>query len=131
MGFKEKIKPFHWIEQTNSEFSLVLYVEDYSEKDELIFNTRADEGFEGNGYDWCAIAIVLIDEKLPELKNSLKFNPESDMFCVFSQDREALSMFAISFKEVCDNNTIMLDLFSRAKKNWFDKNSNGYKVLHW
>lgn len=58
-NFKEAIKPFFWVEHSNS-FSVCLDVGAYKQE---IFDIRADEGFEGNGYDWASLADVLLKKK--------------------------------------------------------------------
>jgi len=109
--FNEQIKPFFWVEHEKSN-SLCLTVGEF--KDE-IFLSREDEGFEGNGYDWGSLALVFIDEKMPELKSDIKFDPEGSMFCVYSENAEALKKFAVEFRAMCENDSLMRDLFSRAE----------------
>lgn len=46
-NFKELITPFFWVEHDKS-VSVCLNVGEYKIE---IFETREDEGFEGNGYD--------------------------------------------------------------------------------
>ena len=80
-----------------------------------MFDTREDEGFEGNGYDWASLALIFLEEKMPELSESIDFDPEGSMFCAFSSNVDALATFALSFKEFCDDSESMIDLFSRAE----------------
>ena len=80
-----------------------------------LFQTREDEGFEGNGYDWASLAQVFLEELKPDLLNLVKFDPEADMFCAYSADYKALKSFIISFRETCENNIFIQDLFSRAE----------------
>jgi hypothetical protein len=110
-NFKELIAPFFWVEHEKS-VSVCLNVGEYKTE---IFETREEEGFEGNGYDWASLAQVFLEEQKPELINVVKFDPESSMFCAYSSDTAALKTFIIAFKEVCENKTLMLDLFSRAE----------------
>ena len=111
MDFKEQIKPFFWVEH-NSGASVCLDVGGYKNE---IFDTRANEGFEGNGYDWGSLAAVFIEEKQPELEEAVKLDPEAGMFCAYSSNREALTKFILGFKEMCENDDLMKDLFSRAE----------------
>lgn len=46
--FEKEITPFFWVEHEESA-SVCLNVGEYLQE---IFDTRADEGFEGNGYVW-------------------------------------------------------------------------------
>lgn len=110
-NFKELIKPFFWVENKNS-VSVCLNVGDYNAE---LFETREDEGFEGNGYDWVSSAKVFLEEQKPELIEFIKFDSEADMFCVYSSNPDALKSFIIAFKETCENATLIQDLFSRSK----------------
>lgn len=109
--FKDKLKPFFWVENEDS-FSLCLNVGSFKNE---IFEAREEEGFEGNGYDWGSLAQVFIDEKMHGLKSEVQFNPEAEMFCAYSKNAEALKEFAVGFREMCDHDELMADLFSRAE----------------
>ena len=52
---------------------------------------------------------------MPELSESIDFDPEGSMFCAYSSNIDALATFALGFKEFCDDSESMLDLFSRAE----------------
>ncbi len=91
--------------------SACLYVGEYKTE---IFQTREEEGFEGNGYDWASLAKVFLEEQKPEFIDVVKFDPEDSMFCTYSHDTEALKTFIVSFKEACENENLIQDLFSRA-----------------
>jgi len=108
----EKIKPFLWVEHDSGNVSVILNVGSY--KDDL-FQIRADEGFEGNGYDWGSLAAVFLEERMPQLTDIIRFDPESSMFCAYSGNGEALRSFAVAFKEACEDNAVIRDLFSRAE----------------
>ena len=60
-NFEEQIKPFFWVEH-ESTVSVCLNVGEYKTE---IFQSREDEGFEGNGYDWESLARVFIEEQEP------------------------------------------------------------------
>nr|WP_232337067.1 Imm51 family immunity protein [Lysinibacillus timonensis] len=92
--------------------SLYLDVGEYKQE---LFDTRSYEGFEGNGYDWSSLALVFLEEKMPELKDIVNFDSEAGMFCAYSSDKIALGKFAISFKNTCEDEPIITDLFSRAE----------------
>ena len=64
-----------------------------------VFDTREEEGFEGNGYDWESLALVFLEEKMPELSDAMDFDPEGSMFCDYSSKVDALSRFALGFKD--------------------------------
>ncbi|GAA3410592.1 immunity 51 family protein [Paenibacillus hodogayensis] len=112
MHIAEQIKPFVWVEHDSGSTSVILNVGTYKAD---VFQTRADEGFEGNGYDWGSLASVYLQEQLPHLVDIVRFDPEGSMFCAYSGDREALQRFAIGFKEACEDDAVIRDLFSRAE----------------
>ncbi|WP_198087665.1 immunity 51 family protein [Variovorax sp. E3] len=107
----EAIKPFRVVYGDKST-SVVLNAGDYRTN---IFAERAEDGFEGNGYDWGSLATVFLEEKMPQLKNIVRLDPEGDMFCAYSGDRQALESFALAFHAMCEDEAQMRDLFSRAE----------------
>ncbi|WP_291725969.1 immunity 51 family protein [Bernardetia sp.] len=109
--FENKIKPFFWTDHETSA-SVCLTVGEYKTE---IFETRADEGFEGGGYDWASLARVFLEEKQPEWTEVIRFDPEGSMYCAYSSDKEALKEFSLKFKEACENEKLIQDLFSRAE----------------
>jgi len=110
MSFEKEIAPFVWCKHEDS-VSVILDVGIYKNE---IFESRADEGFEGGGYDWASLARVFLDEKASYLK-SIKFDPEGSMFCVYSTNEEELKEFILAFKNACEDSELILDLFSRAE----------------
>lgn len=111
MNIDETIKPFRWVEY-QSGASVVLVALDILQD---VFDTRVDEGFQGSGYDWASLAQIYLQEKSPHLEDKIKFDPEADMFCVYSKDMAALKEFVIGFKAACGNKPLIRDLFSRAE----------------
>ncbi len=113
--FEKEIAPFYWVEG-DADASVCL-----SELSETggylheVFDTRADEGFIGNGYDWGSLAQVFLYEKCPKLQEKINFDPEAGMFCAYSEDKEALADFILRFKQACEDKALILDLFSRAE----------------
>ena len=92
--------------------TLVLWLnEDYKQN---VFDTRQEEGIVGNGYDWNSLATVFLEEKMPELMEVLSFDSEAVLFSIGSEDVEAVKKFAIRFKAMCDDESEMMDLLSRA-----------------
>jgi hypothetical protein len=109
--FNARIAPFYWVEHEGS-FSLCLSALEGYKKE--VFATRANEGFRGNGDDWDSLASVFLDEKTPELKDVLEFDPETGMFAAYSTDADALAKFGLAFKDACEDDALIRDLFSRA-----------------
>jgi hypothetical protein len=95
----EKINPFGLVAHNSGSISMILGVGKYQTE---IFQTRAEEGSEGNGYDWGSLAAVFLEEKMPHLVDFIRFDPE------------AVLSFAIAFKVACEDDSLMKDLFSRA-----------------
>ena len=92
--------------------TLVLWLnEDYKQN---VFDTRQEEGFLGNGYDWNSLATVFLEEKMPELVDALSFDSEAGLFSIGSEDVEAVKKFAVGFKALFDDESEMTDLLSRA-----------------
>lgn len=102
-NFAAAIEPFFWVEH-ESTISVCLTVGEYKTE---IFQSREDEGFEGNGYDWESLARFFIDEQVPELSESIDFDSEGSMFCAYSSDKEALRKFILQFKEACENKKLI------------------------
>ena len=116
-NINEKLFPFNLLvydeDPQNVRGSLIYYPD--GEYRQEVFDTREEEGFEGNGYDWASLALVFLEEKMPELSNAIDFDPEESMFCAYSSKVDALSRFAQGFKEFCDDIEAMKDSFSRAE----------------
>ena len=116
-NINEKLFPFNLLvydeDPQNVRGSLIYYPG--GEYRQEVFDTREDEGFEGNGYDWASLALIFLEEKMPELSESIDFDPEGSMFCAYSSNIDALATFALGFKEFCDDSESMIDLFSRAE----------------
>lgn len=112
LDFDTQITPFKWVEHDDSVSVIMSDVGNYQQ---FIFDSRADEGFEGGGYDWQSLAIVFLEEQLPYLQDDINFDSESSMFCAYSDNSDALKEFIIAFKNACENQTLILDIFSRAE----------------
>ena len=116
-NINERITPFNLLvydeDPKNVRGSFIYYPD--GEYRQEVFDTREEEGFEGNGYDWASLALVFLEEKMPELSDAIDFYPEGSMFCAYSSEVDTLSRFALGFKEFCDDIEAMKDLFSRAE----------------
>lgn len=111
-NIEDLIKPFKIVFH---EKSTSLILSDVGSYKQHIFEERADEGFEGGGYDWQSLAVVFLDEKLPQLKDKIGMDSEGSMFCAYSKDQQVLEEFAIAFHAACENEELIRDLFSRAE----------------
>ena len=112
MDFRQTIAPFSWADLPSGASSVSLSVGSYLQK---VFDTRAEEGFLGNGYDWESLAQVFLAEQCPHLTAEINFDPEGDTFCVYSKNKETLREFILRFKAACEDRALILDLFRRAE----------------
>lgn len=113
--FEKEIEPFTWVDHspdTGAGVCLTVSEGGYLQE---IFDTRADDGFIGNGYDWASLAHAFLNEKCPELREKITFDPEADMFCANSEDKETLANFILLFKKACEDKTLISDIFSRTE----------------
>ena len=112
MDLSSNISPFSWIEHDDGNVSVTLYAsEKYKKK---LFITRKKDRFWGSGYDWDSLATVFIQEKMPDLRDTIRFDSEQGMFCAYSSDIDALKSFISEFKTACENDDLISDIFSRA-----------------
>ena len=79
-----------------------------------LFHERAEEGWEGNGYDWTSIARVLVDESLPQLNGDVSFDPEAGMFSA-QGSLDTLQTLGAEMKAVYEDDDRIRDLLSRAE----------------
>jgi hypothetical protein len=78
-----------------------------------IFEERSD-GWLGNGYDWTSIARVVVEERLPDLRDDLIFDPEAGMFVAIGSI-EALRRLGEEMKKVFDDEASIRDILGRAE----------------
>jgi len=111
--FDKQIKPFTW---AGDEGSYQLMLDTSLEYKKEVFDKREDDGFcGGSGGDWDSLAKVFIKEKMPKLEDNIEFDSEAGMFNAYSESKTALQKFALAFKEMCENDKLINDLFSRAE----------------
>ncbi|MDD3484179.1 Imm51 family immunity protein [Azovibrio restrictus] len=79
-----------------------------------VFEERSDEGWSGNGYDWNSIAQVIMSEQLPDLMESISFDPEAGMFSA-QGPRAALERLGAAMSSAFRDEEILRDLLSRAE----------------
>lgn len=108
---EQQIRPFFWVRQAEGA-SVCLEAGEYLQS---LFETRAEEGFLGNGYDWASLAQVFLQERLPQLQERIEFDPEAGMFSAYSSDTDALRTFILDFQAACQDQALIADLFSRAE----------------
>ncbi|GAB5533783.1 MAG: hypothetical protein Rubg2KO_00320 [Rubricoccaceae bacterium] len=111
MTDKETYHPFILIDE---DFRSLILSDTHMVSKQHIFHERADEGWEGNGYDWTSIAYVLLDEDLSDLKGKVSFDPEAGMLSA-QGSLEALKTFATEMQNVYNDDARIRDLLSRAE----------------
>ena len=105
MAIDEQIKPFTLVHHdTNT--SLILDAGDWQQ---AVFEERADDGFEGNGYDWASVAQVYLDDTQPAWREDIRFDPEAGMFCAYSSKPESIAAFALAFHAACADTARLRD----------------------
>jgi hypothetical protein len=110
MSFENQIAPFSYMVDDDGQASVNLYTsEKYKQK---LFKTR--KGFSGSGYDWESLAQVFIRERTPTLEEWIDFDSERLAFVAYSSNPNALKQFVVSFKEACENEELITDIFSRT-----------------
>lgn len=113
MEIRDKIKPFTIVEYDCGATLCLYSVGDYKQE---IFDTRVEDGFSGNGYDWTALAKLFIDEEMPDIKDDIQFDPDAGMFTVCADDAILLESFAVKFKSALDDDDYIYELFKRVVK---------------
>ena len=93
--------------------SLILSDRDMSLRFE-IFDERKDEGWMGNGYDWTSIAQIVMEEKLPDVEETVEFDAEAGMFSAIGP-LYALERLGAEMKKVFDDENLLRDVLSRAE----------------
>ncbi|MBQ7990232.1 MAG: hypothetical protein IJ080_07715 [Oscillospiraceae bacterium] len=105
------IEPFYIVEEEG--FALCLETDGTFHPE--LFALRADEGFEGNGYDVEAVAVQYLNECAPYLIRDIIFDSEAGMFVAMSEEREPLEDLAEGLCELFADEEKAKDLFSRAE----------------
>ena len=112
MDFTGQIAPFSYLVHEDGIASVTMYTDHGYKKN--LFETRGKEGFVGSGYDWESLAQVFIQEKARDLLEKLDFDSEHLCFVVYSYDKDALRRFVLLFKEACEDDNLIADIFSRT-----------------
>ena len=106
---QERIKPFILSESKDS-VSLLLDVGSY--KNHLFQEHCLD--CSGNGYEWTSLAKAFLNKNLPQIKDYIHFDSEADMFCARSENKKAITEFAVAFHTMCEDERLMKELLAHA-----------------
>ena len=71
-------------------------------------------GWLGNGYDWTSVARVVVDERLPDLRDKVNYDPEGGMFVAIGS-AEVLRRLGEELKKVFDDESSIRDILGRAE----------------
>lgn len=111
------IEPFQWICLKNGGASVDLDVGAYRKE---FFLKYAGE-FEtecGNGYDWELFAERYLKKCFPDMTKSIQFDPESEMFCIYSKHTGILDKFARELKRVTEDLRTMETVWQEVRKHY-------------
>lgn len=108
---KSRIEPFVWIDMENGQWVVSLDAGNYRE---LFFQGHSEqfESDNGNGYDWEFLAEMFLESCFPEMIGSIQFDSEADEFCMYSDQKNALEVFALEFKKITDDLEIMEEVWN-------------------
>lgn len=109
MTIRDKIRPFTIVDYAEGGTLTLYSVEDYKQE---IFDTRKDEGFTGNAYDWIMLAEAFARDNMPDVLEDIAFEPESDILTIYADDVILLESFAMQFKQALDNDEYIYPLFN-------------------
>lgn len=104
--------PFILIKHAESGASLLLF-DPQMEAKTHVFKSLQCGDWSGNGYDWSAIAQMLIKKRLPGVQGLLSFTPEKRMFAAYGP-HWALERLGEAMSAVFHDDAALEDLLSRA-----------------
>ena len=113
MTIRDKIRPFTIVDYEVGGTLTLYSVEDYKQE---IFDTRKDEGFTGNAYDWIMLAEAFARDNMPDVLDDIAFEPESDILTIYADDSLLLEAFAMQFKQALDNDEYIYPLFKSLER---------------
>ncbi|MDR0903801.1 MAG: immunity 51 family protein [Ruminococcus sp.] len=78
------------------------------------FDEFEDKGFcGGNGSDFEAVAIVFVEEQMPDLE--IDYDSEAGMFCAMFGSKEDAEKFAVAYKAAIENDDVFRALLKKAE----------------
>ncbi|MEU0544922.1 immunity 51 family protein [Nocardia sp. NPDC005978] len=82
--------------------------------------TFAAAGYEGNGYGWTGVAESAVRNRLPEIAEHVKFDPEAGTFVGYGQDVEALRRLGTVLHTAFHDPAVLTELIAEGDPEWFD-----------
>jgi len=111
------IEPFQWFCKEDGYATVDLLVGAYR-KDFFLKYAEEFEDECGNGYDWELFAERYMKKCFPEMTKSIQYDSESDMFCIYSDDKEILEKFAQELKRVTADLSTMETVWQEIRKSY-------------
>ena len=106
----EDIAPFFFVEHHPYALSLLLKISDGFKVD-----TFKKIGLKGSSKDWETLAMGVIEENNSGV-DLFHFDSDEDVFCVYSQYIDDISMFSKLLRASCNDEKRMCDYFDRGLK---------------
>lgn len=113
--FDEQIKPFEILNSEDGYYSVNLHYYDYHYdwKNEIVTNDNAEYG---DGHDYNDLFYEYLDKHFKSLNNSLKYDSEMSMFCVYCHNKEDAENVAYELSKLYKDEKKMLDLIKELKE---------------
>lgn len=111
------IEPFQWFCMKDGSVSVDLSAGVY-QKDFFQKYAEDFENEDGNGYDWELFVERYIRKCFPEMMEHINFDSESEMFCIYSKQKELLQKFAGALKRVTDDLSTMENVWLEVRKHY-------------
>lgn len=105
------IDPFELVETTPGSWVLTLGESDFGVHTDLF----EAAGAEGNGYDWSAIALALVDRDAEHLVGRFGTDPEADTFVAYGADRVVLEQLGELLVEAYNDPDVLAGLAAIAE----------------
>ncbi len=115
----EDIAPFFFVDHHPYALSLLLKISDGFKAD-----TFHKMGLKGSSKDWETLVTGFIDEWEEENSgvNMFHFDSDEDVFCVYSQYIDDISLFSRLLRAACNDEKQMHDYFERGLKRLNEQN---------
>lgn len=114
---KNVIEPFEWFSTESGNATVDLSVGEYR-KEFFQKHAREFESECGSGYDWELFAERYMKKCFPEMEKNIQYDSESDMFCIYSGQKEILAEFVRNLKRVTDDISTMENVWQEVTKSY-------------
>ncbi|MET8655004.1 MULTISPECIES: immunity 51 family protein [Nocardia] len=80
----------------------------------------AAAGYEGGGYDWAGVARSVVNSRLPDAAERIRFDPEAGMFVAYGTDPDALRELGAVLRDAVHDHELLAEFISTGDPEWFD-----------